>query len=121
MESDSESMPFSRNHRSIVYARAKNMQDSLPFGTRRNVYEDGYEWVNHSLWPTVVPNENARVTIGGAECTQPYSASLLNVSGMSYGALSDNAILALNAAAKKGNFFHNTGESPCMLRAMGHF
>ena len=97
------------------------MQDSLPFGTRRNVYEDGYEWANHSLWPTVVPNENARVTIGGAECTQPYSASLLNVSGMSYGALSDNAILALNAAAKKGNFFHNTGEIPCMLRAMGHF
>ena len=73
-----------------------------------DVYESGYEWVNHSIWPTTVPLENLRVTIGGPDCLQPYSASLLNVSAMSYGALSDNAILALNTAAKMGNFYHNT-------------
>jgi glutamate synthase domain-containing protein 2 len=110
IEDDDEAIPFSRESRSLVYQRAKNMTDTVPLGTRMNVYEPGYEWVNHSIWPTEVPAENLRVVIGGPDCTQPYSASLLNVSAMSYGALSDNAILALNGGAKLGNFYHNTGE-----------
>jgi len=110
IEDDDEAVPFSRESRSLVYQRAKNMTDTVPLGTRMNVYEEGYEYVNHSIWPTQVNPENLRVTIGGPECTQPYSASLFNVSAMSYGALSDNAILSLNGGAKLGNFYHNTGE-----------
>ena len=112
IESDSEGAPFSRLQRSVAYQRAKNMSDTLPFGTRRDVYAGGYEWVTHSLYPTHVPEENRRVEIGctNPDTTQPYSASLLNVSAMSYGALSDNAILALNGGARMGDFYHNTGE-----------
>lgn len=112
IEADAEGSPFSRLQRSVVYQRAKNMTDTMPFGTRRNVYGAGYEWVNHSLYPTTVAPENRRVLIGAhsPDCTQPYSAALLNVSAMSYGALSDNAILALNGGAKMGGFYHNTGE-----------
>jgi hypothetical protein len=103
-------VPFSREARSVAYARAKMMSDSLPFGTRRNVYQNGYEWINHSIWPKHVSQENSRVVIGGKDCKQKYSACLLNVSGMSFGTLSKNAVLALNAAAKMGNFYQNTGE-----------
>lgn len=110
IEDDNEGKPFSREQRSIVYQRAKGMSDTQPFGTRRDVYLEGYEWVNQSVWPTEVAEQHKRVTIGNHDCKQPYSASRLNVSGMSYGALSDNAILALNEAAKNGNFYHNTGE-----------
>ena len=75
-----------------------------------DVYAEGYEWLNHSLWPTNIPLEESRTVVGGPACKQPYSAAMLNVSAMSYGALSDNAILALNGGAKQGGFYHNTGE-----------
>jgi glutamate synthase domain-containing protein 2 len=110
VESNSDGKPFSRNDRSIVYQRAKGDLDTLPFGTQRDVYAEGYEWINHSMAPVHPDPSIARVTIGGAGCKQPYSASLLNVSAMSYGSLSKNAVLALNAGAKMGGFAHNTGE-----------
>jgi hypothetical protein len=112
IESDTESVPFSRLERSIVYQRAKGVPDTLSFGTRQDVNAAGYEWVRHSMTPHHVPAEAARVAIGGPAVAPQhvYSSSLLNVSGMSYGALSDNAILALNTAARLGGFSHNTGE-----------
>ncbi len=110
VESRTEAEPFSQNQRATVYRRAKNVDDTLAFGTRKDVYEEGYEWINHSLFPTKVNEEHKRVTIGGKDCKQPYSSSRLNISGMSYGAISENAILALNTAAKSGSFYHNTGE-----------
>lgn len=110
VESDTEATPFDRPHRSIAYQRAKAMTDTLPFGTRRDVYQDHYEFATHSLWPVEAPLQDSRVMFGGPECTKPYSASILNISAMSYGALSDNAVLALNKGAKMGDFFHNTGE-----------
>jgi glutamate synthase domain-containing protein 2 len=110
IEADTDAVPFSRENRSVAYARAKSMTDTLPFGTRRNVYSQGYEWVNHSIWPSHVLEENERTLIGGKDCRQKYSACLLNCSGMSFGAISQNAILALNKAAKMGNFYQNTGE-----------
>ena len=110
VESDQGGRPFSRDQRSQAYQRAKNIDATMPFGTRFDVYEEGYEWVTHSLWPTHIDEAASRVTIGGKNCTQPYSAALLNVSAMSYGALSDNAILALNGGAQLGGFYHNTGE-----------
>lgn len=113
IEGDKEALPFSRFQRTIVYQRAKAMPDSDAFGTKRDVYHVGYEWVQHSIFPTVIPEQNQRIPIGEggkSNCIQPYSAALLNISGMSYGALSDNAILALNEGAKMGNFYHNTGE-----------
>ncbi len=88
------------------------MRDTRPFGTLFNVYRDGYEWVNHSLNPKPVPRD-LRVQFGGSECSQPYAASPLNISAMSFGALSKNAIMALNLGAKQGGFAHNTGEGGC--------
>lgn len=110
VESNSDGVPFSREQRSLVYQRAKKQVDTLPFGTQQDVYEVGYEWVEHSLAPTHVKESEARVTVGGPDCRQPYSASLLNISAMSYGSLSQNAVLALNGGAKDGGFAHNTGE-----------
>ena len=110
IESNSDGRPFSRNDRSVVYARAKGQLDTLPFGTQLDVYAVGYEWINHSLAPVTPDPAGTRVIVGGPGCTQPYSASIFNVSGMSYGSLSKNAVLALNAGAKMGNFAHNTGE-----------
>ncbi len=110
IESNSDGKPFSRNDRSLIYQRAKGELDTLPFGTQKDVYATGYEWINHSLAPVHPDAQYARVTVGGPDCTQPYSASIFNVSGMSYGSLSKNAILALNSGAKKGGFAHNTGE-----------
>ncbi len=110
VESNSDGRPFSRNDRSVVYQRAKGEVDTLPFGTQQDVYATGYEWINHSLAPVHVTPEDARVRVGGPACAQPYSASLLNVSAMSYGSLSKNAVLALNGGAKIGGFAHNTGE-----------
>ncbi len=109
-ESNQDGKPFSRERRSMVYDRAKNIEDVLPFGTEQNVYDGSYSWVNHSICPQPENHEELRVTIGGSDCTQPYSASLFNISAMSFGALSGNAILALNKGAKAGNFFHDTGE-----------
>ena len=110
IESNHDGRPFSRNDRSVVYQRAKGELDTLPFGTQRDVYAMGYEWINHSLAPVHPDPARNRVLVGGPACTQPYSASILNVSAMSYGSLSKNAILALNAGAKAGGFAHNTGE-----------
>lgn len=110
VESDDEESPFSREKRSVVYQRAKNSLDTLPFGTRRNVYQIGYEWINHSLRPTEMNSDPARVIIGEKTCAQSYSAAMLNISAMSYGALSRHAVMALNQGAKTGHFYHNTGE-----------
>jgi len=112
IESDSEAAPFSRQQRSLVYQRAKGEPDKRPFGTQKDVTAAGYEWISHSMVPTHVDSQDFRITIGGdgSSCTQPYSASVFNVSAMSFGALSANAILALNMGAKKGGFAHDTGE-----------
>jgi glutamate synthase domain-containing protein 2 len=110
VESNNDGRPFSRNDRSIVYQRAKGALDTLPFGTQRDVYATGYEWINHSLAPVRADESAQRIVVGGADCKQPYSASIFNISAMSYGSLSKNAILALNTGAKMGNFAHNTGE-----------
>ena len=110
IESNSDGKPFSRNDRSVIYQRAKGEVDTLPFGTQRDVYATGYEWINHSLAPTHIDPAEGRIVVGGPDCTQPYSASILNVSAMSYGSLSKNAVLALNGGAKIGGFAHNTGE-----------
>ena len=112
IESETSGRPINRIHRSIVYQRAKQVLDTVPYGTQLDIYDEGYEWLNHSIGalnPHDV-NQNPRVLIGGSECTKPYNASLLNVSAMSFGSLSKNAILALNGGAKIGGFAHNTGE-----------
>jgi glutamate synthase domain-containing protein 2 len=109
-ESDTEAAPFSRDQRALVYQRAKQQLDKRPFGTQLDVYATGYEWINHATIPAKILNHDLRVTIGGPDCKQPYSASVFNISAMSFGALSANAIRALNQGAKAGNFFHDTGE-----------
>lgn len=111
VENDRDGRPLDRVMRSMVYQRAKNVTDTVPFGTQMDIYEPGYEWMNHSMYAgRVKVDEDARVMIGGEHCTQPYSASLLNISAMSFGSLSKNAVLALNKGAKLGRFAHNTGE-----------
>ncbi len=110
IEADSDELPFSRAQRSIVYQRSKQALDKRPFGTQLNVYEPHYEWINHSIAPAHIESHDFRIDIGGPGCTKPYSASVFNISAMSFGALSANAILALNEGAKRGNFFHDTGE-----------
>jgi glutamate synthase domain-containing protein 2 len=109
LESDTEASPFSRAQRSLVYQRAKGEPDNRPFGTQLDVGRQGYEWINHSMFPTTLASSNFRVTIG-ANCAQPYEASVFNISAMSFGSLSANAIMALNQGAKKGGFAHDTGE-----------
>src|SRR5258707_3967925 len=86
------------------------VRDKRPLGTQEDVYRDGYEWMLHSVAPKARAVEQFRVLIGGPDCTKPYSASVFNISAMSFGALSPNAVRALNAGAKKGNFAHDTGE-----------
>jgi glutamate synthase domain-containing protein 2 len=112
IESDTDATPISRMFRSIVYQRAKGDLDSIPFGTRLDVNVEGYEWIGHSIAALNVEDMpgDPRVLIGGSRCRQPYSASLLNISAMSYGSLSSNALLALNKGAAEGGFYHNTGE-----------
>jgi glutamate synthase domain-containing protein 2 len=109
IESDTDAQPFSRSQRSLVYQRAKGDPDKRPFGTQLDVHAEGYEWMNHSVAPTKLDTHDFRITIG-ASTAQPYSASVFNISAMSFGALSANAILALNAGAKRGGFAHDTGE-----------
>jgi glutamate synthase domain-containing protein 2 len=109
-ESEKDGRPFSRDTRALVYQRAKMVLDKRPFGTQKDVYGDGYEWMNHSVAPRPHAGEPFRVPIGGPDCARPYSASVLNISAMSYGALSPNAIRALNGGAHKGQFAHDTGE-----------
>ncbi|MCB0327027.1 MAG: FMN-binding glutamate synthase family protein [Bdellovibrionales bacterium] len=110
IESNTDGKPFSREMRSVVYQRAKKELDTLPFGTQKNVYQEGHEWICHSMFPIRVNGQDLRILIGTHQCEKPYYASLLNISAMSYGALSKNAIEALNMGAKLGNFAHNTGE-----------
>lgn len=107
---DLSEKPFNRETRSLVYERAKGVDDTLAFGTERDILQDGYEWITHSMSPKHVSEVEDRIMVGGPECLQPYSASRLNISAMSFGALSANAIKALNLGAKLGNFYHNTGE-----------
>jgi glutamate synthase domain-containing protein 2 len=109
-EDEKHGTPFSRDKRALVYQRAKMVLDKRPFGTQLEVYEEGYEWLNHSIAAGVPDRENFRVLVGGPECAKPYSASVLNISAMSFGALSANAVRALNAGAQRGGFAHDTGE-----------
>ncbi|MFN3454464.1 MAG: FMN-binding glutamate synthase family protein [Pseudobdellovibrio sp.] len=110
VESNTDGRPFNREQRSVVYQRAKKVLDTVAFGTQQNVYEQGYQFVNHSMYPTHVDNKSLRITVGSKFCKKPYSLSLLNISAMSFGSLSPNSILALNGGAKDGGFAHNTGE-----------
>jgi glutamate synthase domain-containing protein 2 len=102
--------PYNREQRSLIYQRAKNVMDTHPFGTEHDITAPGYEYANHSINVKEVVSERSRNLVGGPQCKQPYSASLINISAMSYGALSRNAIRALNHGAKLANIFHNTGE-----------
>lgn len=112
IESDIDGVPFNRQTRGLVYRRSKNMINTIPFGTKEDVYKTGYEWIGHSLKAkkAIELEQDPRVLIGGETCTQPYSSSILNTSAMSFGALSANAILALGNGAKIGGFAFNTGE-----------
>ncbi|HUA57045.1 MAG TPA: glutamate synthase-related protein, partial [Candidatus Sulfotelmatobacter sp.] len=110
LESDTDGTPYNRVKRSIVYQRAKGQLDKRPFGTQLDVYAMGFEWLNHSIVPKEPAREPARIMIGGPDCPRPYSASVYNISAMSFGALSANAIRSLNKGAKMGNFAHDTGE-----------
>jgi glutamate synthase domain-containing protein 2 len=110
LESEKDGTPFSRDKRALVYQRAKQALDKRPFGTHNDVYASGFEWLDHSIAPKPVVKEPFRIGIGGPDCKQPYSASIFNISAMSFGALSRNAILALNGGARKGDFAHDTGE-----------
>lgn len=112
VETDTEGRPINRIFRSLVYQRSKKVNDTSPFGTQVDVYKVGYEWMNHSIYAKSAGNNPGlcRVTIGGPDCKKPYNASLLNISAMSYGALSKNAVMAMNKGAKADNFAQNTGE-----------
>jgi glutamate synthase domain-containing protein 2 len=130
MEADNDANPFSRAQRALVYQRAKGDVDKRPFGTQLNVHSDGYEWINHSVAPTEVATHDFRTTIGldaatglqpaSSGCTQPYSASVFSISAMSFGALSANAILALNQGAQRGHFAHDTGEGSISIHHKVH-
>ena len=119
VESETEETPFSRAQRSLVYQRSKNDRDSRAFGTEMKVKENGHEWLSHSLAPTSIVGQDFRVVVG-ANRSQPYSLSVLNISAMSFGALSAAAIRALNLGAKKGNFAHDTGEGSLSVHHREH-
>jgi glutamate synthase domain-containing protein 2 len=122
VESDLDGRPFSHDERALVYARAKGQEDAHPFGTELDVYSGEYEWLAHSMAPRATAPADTRVTVGNDQCARPYSASRLNISAMSFGALSGAAIEALNRGAKIGNFYHDTGEggiSPYHLKHGG--
>jgi len=110
IEGDNDKTPFSRSQRTLVYSRSKAVSDKKPFGTTLDVMAPGYQWINQSLAPTHLSDHNFRIEIGGKDCTQKYLASIFNISAMSFGALSANAVMALNLGAKKGGFAHDTGE-----------
>ena len=110
LESDKDGLPFSRDDRAIVYQRAKMALDKRPFGTQLDVYAQGYEWLRHSMAPKPVAREPFRIKVGGPDCAKPYELSVFNISAMSFGSLSANAIRALNKGAKLGGFAHDTGE-----------
>ena len=110
IERNTDGRPFARDTRSLIYARAKGADSHKAFGTELDVNEVGYEFLLHSTVPVNAPAEQHRVRIGGPDCLQPYDISLMNVSSMSFGALSKNAVLAMNKGAAMGGFVHETGE-----------
>lgn len=113
VESNTDGRPFDRDTRSLIYRRAKSVADKKPFGTELDVYANGYTWLAHSITPRPMPDDPVaalRVTIGGPDCEQPYSLSVLNISAMSFGALGGQAVRAMNKGAADGNFAHDTGE-----------
>ncbi len=110
IENNQDGRPFSRDWRTLIYQRAKGIEAAKPFGTEMDVYDPNYTWLSHSMTPRPVAEEDPRVVIGGPQCSKPYSASVFNISAMSFGALGPNAVLALNTGAKMGNFYHTTGE-----------
>lgn len=124
IESDTDGTPINRIDRSTVYQRSKKVMDTIPFGTQHDVYAEGYEWMTHSInsYDFETIDNSPRVKIGNKDCTQPYSCSVLNISAMSFGALSKAAVRALSHGAKLGGFAHNTGEggiSPYHLESGG--
>ncbi|MCF6280123.1 MAG: FMN-binding glutamate synthase family protein [Flavobacteriaceae bacterium] len=124
VETDTQGRPFNRIFRTLVYTRSKKETSTTPFGTQMNVYRSGYEWMDHSMYANTTKDIGAfpRVVVGNKDCKQPYAMSLLNISAMSFGSLSKNAVLAMNKGAKMGNFAHNTGEgglSPYHLKYEG--
>ena len=119
IESDNEAAPFSRAQRSLVYQRAKGDSDKHPFGSQKDAYAKGFEWMTHSVAPSTVASHDFRITIG-ADTAQPYRASVFNISAMSFGSLSANAIQALNAGAKRGGFAHDTGEGSISVHHRAH-
>src|SRR5690606_16311354 len=110
IEKNTDGKPIPRTIRSIAYQRAKNIESTVAFGTQLEINNRNYEGLRHSIYPAPITEELPRITIGGEQCKQPYSASRLNISAMSYGSLSSNAIMALNQGALRGEFYHNTGE-----------
>ncbi|MEZ5064530.1 MAG: FMN-binding glutamate synthase family protein [bacterium] len=110
IERHTDGKPISRNHRNVVYERAEGRSPTHPYGTERELYDGRYRGLLHSLYPVAPLAEPPRVVVGGEACAQPYAASLLNVSAMSYGALGPTAIRALAAGARQGGFYLNTGE-----------
>jgi glutamate synthase domain-containing protein 2 len=118
-EGDNDAAPFSRAQRSLVYQRAKAELDKRPFGTQLDVHAEGYEWINHSVSPTTLASHDFRILVGASQA-QPYSISVFNISAMSFGALSANAILSLNAGAKRGGFAHDTGEGSVSVHHRVH-
>ena len=110
IESDIDGRPVNRIDRSTIYQRSKRENDTMPFGTQLDVYAGGYEWMCHSIAPKdfLTLDHDPRVTVGNTDCAQPYSCSIYNVCAMSYGALSANAVQAMNAGAKIGGFCQNT-------------
>src|SRR5262249_29574105 len=110
LKSETDGTPFNRSKRAVAYQRAKGALDKRPFGTQQDIYGNNFEWINHSIVPCPVEGHDFRTTVGGADCRKPYALSLFNISAMSFGALSANAIRALNRGAKLGGFAHDTAE-----------
>ncbi|AFC25339.1 FMN-binding glutamate synthase family protein [Saprospira grandis] len=125
IESDLDHTPFSRRKRSLIYQRAKKAKETVPFGTQLDIYDEGYEWMTHSTYPFAFDSieQDPKVSVGGPDCSQPYDLSIFNISAMSFGSLSANAVMAMNKGAAKGGFAQNTGEggvSPYHLSQGGH-
>lgn len=122
VERRTDGVPFTRNHRSLAYLRAKALNDTHPFGTELHIMASDYEGIRHSIYPSELREDPPRVLIGNKRCKRPYNSAVFNISAMSYGALSKNAIFALSKGAKVGGFYHNTGEgglSPYHLEGGG--
>ncbi len=120
LEDDEQKLPFSRNQRAMVYARSKQQNDKRGFGSIQDLYSSGAEWMTHSMRPTRVDPADLRVTVGAGRCSQPYAISLFNISGMSFGALSGQAVRALNKGAARGGFAHDTGEGSISVHHRAH-